>query len=97
MNPQIHALRAKPHIIVATPGRLVDHLQQRTVELSRVSVLVLDELEKAGYLKRLDHKARHFQVQGCDMRLWFEDSPQGQEMAEILASLERPILEEVSR
>lgn len=46
MNPQISGLRAKPHVIIATPGRLVDHLEQRTVDLSRVAVLVLDEADR---------------------------------------------------
>lgn len=46
MNPQIHALRAKPHIIIATPGRLVDHLERKTVDLHRVHVLVLDEADR---------------------------------------------------
>jgi ATP-dependent RNA helicase RhlE len=46
MNPQIHALRAKPHVIIATPGRLVDHLEQKTLNLDRVHVLVLDEADR---------------------------------------------------
>ncbi len=46
MNPQVSALRAKPHVIIATPGRLVDHLERRTVELNRVHVLVLDEADR---------------------------------------------------
>lgn len=46
MNPQIHALRAKPHVIIATPGRLVDHLEQKTLDLNRVHVLVLDEADR---------------------------------------------------
>jgi ATP-dependent RNA helicase RhlE len=43
MGPQIQALRAGVDIVVATPGRLIDHMQQRTIDLSRVEVLVLDE------------------------------------------------------
>jgi ATP-dependent RNA helicase RhlE len=43
MQPQLSALHKKPHIIVATPGRLIDHLEQRTVSLHDVRVLVLDE------------------------------------------------------
>ncbi len=39
-------LARKPHIIVATPGRLIDHLDQRTVNLSDVRVLVLDEADR---------------------------------------------------
>lgn len=43
---QIKALRANPTIIVATPGRLIDHLQQKTLYLERVSILVLDEADR---------------------------------------------------
>ena len=45
MRPQIEALRAKPDIIVATPGRLLDHVRQRNVKLDAISALVLDEAD----------------------------------------------------
>ena len=46
INPQISALRGGIDILVATPGRLLDHAQQRTVDLSSVEVLVLDEADR---------------------------------------------------
>ncbi|HLD29587.1 MAG TPA: DEAD/DEAH box helicase [bacterium] len=46
MYRQLSALQARPRVIVATPGRLIDHLQQRTVSLNDVSVLVLDEADR---------------------------------------------------
>ncbi len=46
MRPQIDALRRGPRIVIATPGRLNDHLQQRTVDLSSVNILVLDEADR---------------------------------------------------
>jgi superfamily II DNA/RNA helicase len=46
INPQISAMRGKIDILVATPGRLLDHLGQRTVDLSAVEVLVLDEADR---------------------------------------------------
>jgi len=46
INPQIDLLRRGVDILVATPGRLLDHLQQRTVDLSQVEVLVLDEADR---------------------------------------------------
>ncbi len=46
INPQIGALRRGIDILVATPGRLLDHLQQRTVDLSKVEILVLDEADR---------------------------------------------------
>jgi superfamily II DNA/RNA helicase len=46
INQQIQALRRGVDILVATPGRLLDHVQQRTVDLSRVEILVLDEADR---------------------------------------------------
>ena len=46
MQPQINALRKGVDILVATPGRLLDHHQQRTVDLSHVEILVLDEADR---------------------------------------------------
>ena len=46
INPQIHALRRGVDILVATPGRLLDHVQQKTVDLSRVEIFVLDEADR---------------------------------------------------
>ncbi|MGE4369290.1 MAG: DEAD/DEAH box helicase [Burkholderiaceae bacterium] len=46
INPQISALRKPIDILVATPGRLLDHAQQKTVDLSGVEILVLDEADR---------------------------------------------------
>ncbi len=43
---QIQALRRQPHIIIATPGRLNDHLQQKTASLKNVKIVVLDEADR---------------------------------------------------
>jgi ATP-dependent RNA helicase RhlE len=45
MKPQLDALRAKPDIIVATPGRLLDHIERKTVKVDGVEELVLDEAD----------------------------------------------------
>ena len=45
-DPQVRALRAGPEIVVATPGRLLDHAGQRTIDLSSVEILVLDEADR---------------------------------------------------
>ena len=45
-NPQISKLRKGVEIVVATPGRLLDHLQQRNVDLSGIEILVLDEADR---------------------------------------------------
>ncbi len=46
INPQIQRLKTRVDILVATPGRLLDHVQQRTVDLSHVEILVLDEADR---------------------------------------------------
>ncbi len=46
INPQIRSLAKPLDIIVATPGRLLDHASQKTVDLSGVEILVLDEADR---------------------------------------------------
>jgi ATP-dependent RNA helicase RhlE len=46
INNQIAALRGGVDIVVATPGRLMDHMQRRTIDLRHVEVLVLDEADR---------------------------------------------------
>jgi ATP-dependent RNA helicase RhlE len=46
INTQISKLRNGVDIVVATPGRLLDHMQQRTIDLSKVEFLVLDEADR---------------------------------------------------
>ncbi len=46
INPQIEKLRRGVDILVATPGRLLDHVGQRTLDLSSVEILVLDEADR---------------------------------------------------
>jgi len=46
INPQISALRHGVDIVIATPGRLLDHLQRGTVRLNEVEMLVLDEADR---------------------------------------------------
>jgi ATP-dependent RNA helicase RhlE len=45
-EPQVRALRRGPEIVVATPGRLLDHVGQRTIDLGSVEILVLDEADR---------------------------------------------------
>ncbi|RDH91290.1 MAG: ATP-dependent RNA helicase RhlE [endosymbiont of Seepiophila jonesi] len=46
IGPQINTLRHGVDILVATPGRLLDHVQQKTLDLSKVEILVLDEADR---------------------------------------------------
>ena len=46
MMPQLSSLRKNPRIIIATPGRLIDHIERRNVRLDDTDVLVLDEADR---------------------------------------------------
>ncbi len=45
IDRQLFMLRRKPHVIIATPGRLLDHLKRRTFKLNEIKILVLDEAD----------------------------------------------------
>lgn len=45
-SPQAKLLKHKPEIIIATPGRLIDHMEQGNITLNRVGMLVLDEADR---------------------------------------------------
>ncbi|MBI3336439.1 DEAD/DEAH box helicase [Candidatus Peregrinibacteria bacterium] len=62
MYLQRQALKTNPRILIATPGRLNDHLEQRTVTLKEVQVLVLDEADRMldmGFKPQIDRILRH--------------------------------------
>jgi ATP-dependent RNA helicase DeaD len=62
MSAQTRALQRRPRILVATPGRLVDHLQRRAVSLQNTGVLVLDEADRMldmGFAPQLNEILRH--------------------------------------
>src|SRR5918993_772749 len=45
-GPQLSALRRGVHVVVGTPGRVIDHLEKNTLDLSQLSTLVLDEADE---------------------------------------------------
>jgi ATP-dependent RNA helicase RhlE len=46
MGPQLRDLRAKPRIVIGTPGRIKDHQRQGTLDLSNFNIIVLDEVDR---------------------------------------------------
>jgi ATP-dependent RNA helicase RhlE len=59
LSRQYRALQRIPHVVIGTPGRIIDHMEQRTLKLDKVRVLVLDEADRmldmgfAPQLKRI--------------------------------------------
>ena len=58
IDRQIGVLKKRPQIVVATPGRLMDHMKRRTVRLQKVETVVLDEADRMldmGFIKDVTH------------------------------------------
>ena len=58
IGKQIDALKKKPQIVVATPGRLGDHMKRRTVRIDQVQTVVLDEADRMldmGFIHEVTH------------------------------------------
>ncbi len=65
INTQIEKLRRGVEIVVACPGRLLDHIEQKTIDLSRVEVLVLDEADHMfdmGFLPDIRRVLKHLPI-----------------------------------
>ncbi len=66
MHKQLQQLRRRPRIIVGTPGRINDHLEQRTLNLSATNFLVLDETDRMldmGFGVQIDRVLKHMPQQ----------------------------------
>jgi ATP-dependent RNA helicase RhlE len=62
IDRQIRLLRSQPQVLIATPGRLNDHLQQKTVHLKSARILVLDEADRMldmGFLPQIRSIIQH--------------------------------------
>ncbi len=57
INPQIDALRTA-EVVIATPGRMLDHLQRRTIDLANVEIVVLDEADRMAEMGFIDDVIR---------------------------------------
>lgn len=58
IDKQINQLKKNPQIVVATPGRLMDHVKRRTVRLDKVETIVLDEADRMldmGFVRDVTH------------------------------------------
>lgn len=98
IDPQTARLRQKVDIVVATPGRLLDHIRRRTIDLSAVEILVLDEADRMldmGFIQDM-RKILAFLPQRRQNLLFFATfSADVKKLSEEL--LQSPVLIEVAR
>ncbi len=63
IEPQISALRSEGiQIVIGTPGRIIDHIHRRSIDLSKIRVLVLDEADRMldmGFIEDIDYILKH--------------------------------------
>ncbi|HEX7003031.1 MAG TPA: DEAD/DEAH box helicase [Trueperaceae bacterium] len=96
--PQIRALKGRSEIIVACPGRLLDHMQQRDADLSRLEAVVLDEADHMfdmGFLPAIKRIMK--QVPAKAQRLLFSATMPDELRQLAHGVLDRPITVEIGR
>jgi superfamily II DNA/RNA helicase len=62
MDPQLRSIRKQPRLVIATPGRLVDHLNRKSISLASVGTLILDEADRMldmGFAPQLNDILRY--------------------------------------
>ena len=82
MGPQIDALKKQPQIIVATPGRLIDHMRRRNVAIDKTEMIVLDEADEMldmGFYQ--------------DVRWILDRVPQSKRMSMFSATISREVMD----
>ncbi len=98
MAPQTTALRGGVEIVIATPGRLLDHVQQKTINLSQTQILIMDEADRMldmGFLPDLQRIINLLPKQRQNLMFSATFSP---EIKKLSASfLNNPVTIEVAR
>ena len=82
MDKQVQMLKKAPQIVVATPGRLLDHVTRRNIDISQIYTLVLDEADKMldmGFIK--------------DIRKIMKLTPQDKQIAMFSATMSREVMD----
>jgi superfamily II DNA/RNA helicase len=98
MAPQTAALRSGVEIVIATPGRLLDHVQQKTVNLSQTQILVMDEADRMldmGFLPDLQRIINLLPKQRQNLMFSATFSPEIKKLAN--SFLKNPVTIEVAR
>ncbi|HEX2531593.1 MAG TPA: DEAD/DEAH box helicase [Burkholderiaceae bacterium] len=98
MAPQTAALRAGVEILIATPGRLLDHVQQKTLNLSQTEIFVMDEADRMldmGFLPDLQRIINLLPKKRQNLMFSATFSPEIKKLAN--SFLNRPVTIEVAR
>ncbi|MEK7708583.1 MAG: DEAD/DEAH box helicase, partial [Pseudomonadota bacterium] len=98
INPQISRLKSRVDILVATPGRLLDHVQQKTLSLSHIEILVLDEADRMldmGFIRDIKKILALLPKQRQNLLFSATFSDEIQALADNL--LNKPVMIEVAR
>ncbi|NCV56842.1 MAG: DEAD/DEAH box helicase, partial [Betaproteobacteria bacterium] len=98
IKPQLASLRQGCEILIATPGRLLDHIEQKSVSLTQVQALVLDEADRMldmGFLPDIHRILRLLPAERQSLMFSATFSPEIRKLAETF--LRQPKLIEVAR
>lgn len=98
MGPQIKALRAGVDIIIATPGRLLDHVSQKTVDLTGIEILVLDEADRMLDMGFIHDIKKILQITPKDRQTLLFSATFSREIKQLAAQfMKEPALIEIER
>ncbi|MFN7779034.1 MAG: DEAD/DEAH box helicase [Betaproteobacteria bacterium] len=98
MDPQTEALRKGVEVVIATPGRLLDHLQQKNTSLSQVSIVVLDEADRMLDMGFLPDISRILNLLPRERQSLMFSATFSEEIKKLAANfLRNPVLIEVAR
>jgi len=98
INPQIKQLRRGVDIVIATPGRLLDHVNQKTINLSHIDILVLDEADRMldmGFIHDVKRVIKLLPIKRQNLLFSATFSKEITKLADSL--LHKPVLIEVAR
>lgn len=68
MKEQIHELKQRVHIVVATPGRIIDHLERETINVENLKYFIIDEADKMlnkGFIEQIENILKHTPKEVC--------------------------------
>jgi ATP-dependent RNA helicase RhlE len=98
MDPQTQALRQGCEVVIATPGRLLDHLQQKNTSLSQVQIVVLDEADRMLDMGFLPDISRILGLLPRERQSLMFSATFSEEIKKLAANfLRQPVLIEVAR